>query len=402
MIAVGRLKRLFARFALFAFGLLISLALLEGLCSALAWVKYHTLSVERLNDLDLGITAAVVPHDETFADMVRPHPYLGITPNVDMESRPKQNWRLNDVMNFPATRDEQKFTLLLTGGSAAQLLATSRDDSAPRTYLEAALDRLDFGGKKVVVLNAGIGATSQPRQAIALLLYGDVIDAVINLDGYNESAVMGRIGPGYSKLGYPNPWFEELNPMVTGSAERLAINWEIGRLREISRAWDSRALFFATKLRRDHLQTTLPVDDDRASYFTALWSNPGGWNDTERIERNLERYKHNLRMMHAMADKLHLREAYFIQPCPAIGKTLTEEETRIVGNLAYASAYRHMTDGLMSLNDEGVPITPLLDLYENIHDTVYVDAIHCNLKGYQIMAERMVAELSHRWNIPTK
>ena len=68
--------------------------------------------------------------------------------------------------------------------------------------------------------------------------------------------------------------------------------------------------------------------------------------------------------------------AHFLQPVPAIGKTLTEEEKAVVGDLSYRARYQRIMSDVLSLADDGTPIFSLLDLFEHNPDTLYADVIH--------------------------
>ena len=63
----------------------------------------------------------------------------------------------------------------------------------------------------------------------------------------------------------------------------------------------------------------------------------------EEIRRDPERefavqlglYQKYLRATEVLARDYNLKSAFFIQPAPAYGKVLTEDEKRIVGDLSY-------------------------------------------------------------------
>ena len=71
-----------------------------------------------------------------------------------------------------------------------------------------------------------------------------------------------------------------------------------------------------------------------------------------------------------------MKTAYFLQPVPAWGKTLTEDEKRVVGDLSYGDLYRRIVDGMMTLRERGLPIFDLGDVFVNEKGTIYADHIH--------------------------
>ena len=66
-----------------------------------------------------------------------------------------------------------------------------------------------------------------------------------------------------------------------------------------------------------------------------------------------------------MAQRNNVKTAYFLQPVPGWGKTLTEEEKRGVGaNLTYRDLYRRIVAGMMTLRERGLPMYDLGDTRE--------------------------------------
>ena len=132
---------------------------------------------------------------------------------------------------------------------------------------------------------------------------------------------------------------------------------------------------------------------------------PSDWAPERRVAFNLGQYEKYISMMHDVAGgTLAIRDVYFVQPCPAIGKTLTADEKRVVGKLDYAEVYQRMTDELLTLNGRGIPVVSLLDCFDGVDETVYADIVHCdtNGSGYRIMSERIADELARLWNVPEK
>ena len=64
----------------------------------------------------------------------------------------------------------------------------------------------------------------------------------------------------------------------------------------------------------------------------------------------------NLRATEVLARDYNLKSAFFIQPAPAYGKVLTDDEKRIVGDLSYRDIYRKMVAGLLTLRERGLAI----------------------------------------------
>jgi hypothetical protein len=115
-----------------------------------------------------------------------------------------------------------------------------------------------------------------------------------------------------------------------------------------------------------------------------------------------------VRATFAVARDNNVKSAYFIQPAPAIGKELTEEEKRVVGDLSYRDIYRNITAGLMTLRDGGAPVFDLTQIFAGEKATIYADHIHyardANQEslGNRIIAARMGEILAEAWGFQRK
>ena len=65
----------------------------------------------------------------------------------------------------------------------------------------------------------------------------------------------------------------------------------------------------------------------------------------------LSLYQKYERGIEAIAKDNGIKTAYFLQPVPAYGKVLTEEEKKNAGDLAYGELYRPASAGMMTLKD---------------------------------------------------
>ncbi|MEX2287790.1 MAG: hypothetical protein WD648_11920 [Planctomycetaceae bacterium] len=409
-------RRLSVRILRPVFSIALAVVLSEALFSGYAYWKHGTISVEKLQELDTGNSFIEELDDARtgYAATLYPHPYLGYVHNEKAEGDPQRtNTRVNNVGLFgrdvPLRKDPMKFTVLLTGGSVAFQLGIAGEGG--RSYLEIFLnDRYHFD-REVVVLNAGAGAGKQPRQAITYMLYGDAADAVVTLEGFNEHYQF--LGNGL-RLEYPGNNFHAVNPIAQHGYEQLARSWQSRELKRFARQQNWRTVYYATSALRRLLERE--PEPSRAS-LESYMSLPAKWPREERVAYNLEQYKKYIRSMNALADMNGAKRAFFIQPCPAIGKTLTAEEKPVVGDLDYASVYQHMTDELLTLRERGIPVVSLLDLFADTQEAVYADAVHCqsgqatdfshavNFRpsfGYRIMAEAMADRLAEAWNIPRR
>jgi hypothetical protein len=330
------------------------------------------------------------------------HPYLGFVHN----SNPPCNHRGTNQAGFrtgafPLWRDDSVFTILVLGGSVASMFAQN-----PGARLEDVLNpsyRKD--GKRFRVLNGAIAAWKQPQQLITLLLYGHRVDGVISIEGFNELA-MSRSHD--YRQGLEKPWYKTylaVNPedISRDYAMYLALNEKLVTATKtnvlLSR---SKLLYFMThQLRRilagnaEQALESEPMGQTISTFFSV----PENWSRTQAKNYYFDTYKHYIRKFDALARGMELDRALFIQPVPAIGKRLTEEERKVVRRLDYKNEYLEQRRHLLSLRDEGVPIFSLLDLYDDTEESLYMDVIHHDKDSiaHKLMAERIAATLASAW-----
>jgi hypothetical protein len=112
--------------------------------------------------------------------------------------------------------------------------------------------------------------------------------------------------------------------------------------------------------------------------------------------------------MDAVAAQNGVLFAHFIQPVPALGKTLTAEEQAVVGDLGYRGLYERITRDVLSLANTGTPIFSLLDVFRHNTDSLYADVIHLRQApdgtspGYALIAQRMATVLASTWHLQPK
>jgi hypothetical protein len=119
--------------------------------------------------------------------------------------------------------------------------------------------------------------------------------------------------------------------------------------------------------------------------------------------------KSSTRRDRSVAKDNNVKTAYFLQPVPSWGKTLTEEEQRAAGrNMTDPVLYRRIVEGMMTLRERGLAVFDLGDLLKDVTETVYADDIHFirdtngDSKGYRLMAKRVADDLAKSWDLKAK
>jgi hypothetical protein len=350
-----------------------------------------------------------------YVDTLFPHPYVAFVHHANPPCG--MPWVNNVGLfgdNFPVVKRDDRYVILLTGGSVASQLGQNAPPPAPR-YFEEELNKnyVSPNGKPFLVLNGGDGAWKEPQPFILASLYASSVDAVVILGGFNEHYFFW---PGAEeRLERPLSNFLDVNPFVADeNFGDAAIGWVMGRI--------AGTLALNPVLGRSHAaymivrgieQAAKGKDifkSDKKTTLNSMFRMP------EEIRRNHELafkvqlglYQKYVRAADAVARDNKAKYAYFIQPAPALEKELTDEEKRVVGDLSYRDLYRKLRAGLMSLRDGGTPIFDLGDLLANEKGTFYADHIHFlqdakhESPGNRLMAARMARQLSESWGFQKK
>ena len=166
-----------------------------------------------------------------YVDTLYPHPYLAF---VHHGNPPCGLPNVNNIgllnTDFPTVKRDDRYTVLVVGGSVASQLAQNCPPPAPR-FLEEELNKryVSPNGKPFLVLNGGDGAWKEPQSFILFSMYATSVDAVITLDGYNEHYMFRSYTE--ERLERPLSNFTDVNPFVADeNFGDAAIGWVMGRV----------------------------------------------------------------------------------------------------------------------------------------------------------------------------
>jgi len=201
-----------------------------------------------------------------------------------------------------------------------------------------------------------------------------------------------------------------VNPLATESYGRVVALWLagkfVGKISSNSVLRHSHAAFLLTQSILPLLESYRdPEENQERTIMETIFAVPPAWATEKKFNWAVWQYKKYLQAMDAVASQRQVRAVYFIQPIPGYGKKLTEKELEVVGNVDYAKVYLPMTESLLQLNEVGLTVISLLNVFEKIEDTIYADPIHPVMnkkgesKGYSIMAERIGHELALAWKL---
>ena len=350
-----------------------------------------------------------------FIDTLYPHPYLAFVQHANPPCG--ISWVNNAGLfgpDFPVVKPADRYVVMMTGGSVASYLGGNQKPPSPR-YLEQELNEkyVSPNGKPWMLLDAADAAWKEPQPFIVFSLYASSVDAMVNLSGFNEHYYF-RQGMD-QRLEGPASNFLEVNPLAADdNFGDAAIGWVMGRL--------AGTLALNPILGRSHAAYMIirgieAVAKGQESFVSSRRTTiPSLFALPKDIQGNAERlfgvqlglYQKYFRATEAVAHDNGVKSAYFLQPVPAWGKTLTEEEKRVVGDLSYRDVYRRLIGGMMTLGERGLPIYDLGDIFENQKGTIYSDQIHYRADsegeslGNRLMAARIGELLAETWGLQRK
>jgi hypothetical protein len=353
--------------------------------------------------------------DCRYVDTLFPHPYVAF---VHHGNPPCGAPNINNVGlfndDFPVTKPADRYTILLTGGSvASQLGQVSPSPPAPK-FLEEELNKhyLSPNGKPFLVLHGGDGAWKEPQQFILFSLYAGSLDAVVTLDGYNEHYLFRSYTT--ERLERPLSNFIEVNPFVADeNFGDAAIGWVVGR---IAGALASNPIFgnsHAAYMIIRGIEAVAKSKDifksSKKTTLASLFNLPQEYRTADGVFNvQLALYQKYDRAIEAVAKDNDVKTAYFLQPVPTWGKSLTDDEKRGAANSADSALYRRIVDGMLTLRQRGMAVYDLGDLLKDEKGTIYADDIHFirdeagESKGYRLMAARMGELLAETWGLKRK
>ncbi|MBI2871456.1 MAG: hypothetical protein HYY14_07105 [Candidatus Omnitrophica bacterium] len=354
----------------------------------------------------------VVPKGLTHADLIMPHPYLSFVHDPELTGdRMRVNERGMAGRDWPERKEEGTFVILLTGGSVAAQLAGLVPE---KNILEEALNQhyKSEGIKRFIVLNGGGPAWHQPQQFILFALYAHLLDGVITLDGVNEMTNMNGIS---KSLGYgfeqpPDHYFAAIEKEGGGLKSMWPLRLDGALLRFQREVWlfrHSRLSYLVTNgvrrwARGIYARGEAGGTKSLRKKTTLFFAPPGGMEPDEGVLLDFDMYKKYIRMMHAIGTRLNVKTLFALQPVPAIGKDLSEEEMKTVGTITRERAlgYLIVANSMELLRiEEKIPVYGLAGVFRDHRETLYTDAVHLNDSGLSILRDSILNLLEINWGL---
>lgn len=363
------------------------------------WLKYSTDWVQK------------APEDCEFLDRLLPSPFLS---HVMLQPPDCPLWRgINNrgfmgTYDYPQERDPNYYSILVLGGSVANLVSMfpSQDHAS---FIEVVLNSnfTSPNGKPFRVYVGANGGYTYPLQMIVYILYGHLFDAVIAIDGYNESVSYATL----NSLIWP-----PMSVWTTAILNRTD-DWRYEFLKKASKAKDflikfdyfKTSYFFFQLYKTTNYSIKSRILDPRA-YFDKLEDyyryDPN--TPPEKIyELNDIHYARYIEYLNALTKTSGQKYAHFLQPVRFLKKKLTAEEDFFVEPSKPEIYTDHLIPLFARAKKKGLPVFDMTGLLENVEQTVYADHIHFIQKGdrsfgFELFSEQIALRLEKAWNLKRK
>ncbi|MCB0331101.1 MAG: hypothetical protein KDD70_15640 [Bdellovibrionales bacterium] len=375
------------------------------------------LSVQQLLLADEGGYLTEVQGGFTLAEKLFSHPYLGHVqhnnPPAGLEQRTSGERRANRQgfcsPDFPEKRNHLEYSILVTGGSFAERFCYPVNKGP--CYLETELQKrfVPPQGKKLFrVYNGAMGAWKQPQQTILALLYTHRFDAVVSIDGYNE---LFLILNGFLKqnLEFEYPWVNLNHAYLTGGKTAVPKLKFARLLFETNKRWpfcNSKFIYVMFKKLREmaYVSVTKSTELKNNTSLRTIFSRTSEDHGKQAtLNEGLSEFVRYIKLMNSIVLGAGGTFAQIVQPCAAIGKTLTLEEMQCLKRSNYEEQYLAMEKAILGLQAEGIRTSSLTRVFENTAHAIYRDDAHCILEkngeslGHFIVASHLAAELGKCW-----
>lgn len=335
------------------------------------------------------------------------NPYLGFTMNPDI------NKRINP-MGFDGpliTKDKNIYSVGVFGGSVAYLYTYAEKDA-----LVNELKRIPaLRDKNIQLYNFSLPGYKQPQQLMTLaylLSLGYKLDLIINIDGFNE-AVLPYVANYKNGVTSSYPWNWYLYSRSSLNSETLTLVIQIEKLRNlqsfvISLPWKLGAIpntLLLKAISYKQLELTDKLHEIDRSYQTKGAEPYYGLTDAQIRDGIIQTWKNSSILMDKLAKSNNIQYFEFLPPNQYLlnSKPFSNaEKTKFINwRHPYANAARQLYPQIIAktqeLNDEGVALYDLTNIFSQVEETIYFDdCCHYVRKGYSLLTTSIINSIKEK------
>lgn len=299
--------------------------------------------------------------------------------------------------NIDFEKNNDFYTVLILGGSVAEGLAVFKPEG--KYLFESLLNKkwMAPNGKPFRVVSGALSAGRQPVQVMSTLLFSHIADAAISIEGYNEfTEYASRL-----LLETPPPIWMDLqiqndHPLLAWSLKSIG-TWIHGSVFPYLQF--SYFHFFILSRSTSVLQSYWRSEFLKANPYPEA---PEFWSLEQKKAYYLKRYQDYLANMHSIYKRQNIPSLTFFQPVPHFYKTLTSEEKSLAGSADVTLLYNEFVEHFTSVSQAEFPHDSLLKIYEKTSETVYIDTVHTNTLGLNILGDEIARKFAKRYGWRSK
>jgi hypothetical protein len=360
-------------------------------------------TIKDIQDRKLSLGPLNLGEDCRFAQTVIPHPFLALihtkTGRCGLSHINAQGFQ--DSYDYPEVKDDRYFSVLVLGGSVAHQISTNQWGFGQHLSKELKKIRSP-NGKPWRVHTGGIGGWRMPNQIMMATLYGQKFDAIISIDGANESTRQYPL-----KLEVPElPIFiyhlnlgglrEVLDGLyrVQSWGRKIAELPILNKSQAVLRGYLALDAYFSKSIASQY-------EEVAKAYYPDFFF-PAGVSAEAALSQNIARYLSHIRDLHSIASGRRQKFLHVFQPTLAtkMNKVGAEKEAQPWSSADY---YQRWASDYERFRLAGrIPMLNLSRIFDRSNQEIFVDAVHCKTTddyslGYELMAQEIVKNIKKTW-----
>lgn len=355
--------------------------------------------------LDQQVYKSIISKTETKEawDFEEAHPYFGFRLSDRWKDRygadSLNNYYFRSEHDYPYRKSPDEFVIGIFGGSVAHFFGADHEDVFIKELKKNVPSLRD---RKIVILNMAMGAAKQPQQFYINSYFIEMFDYVINIDGYNELEA-----PTPKNFPVEYPYYSET--LYKDNIKLQSILGSINLLKskiQTLHTWSGRIPwpFTAKLLLRLSKKTNFNELMKQNQYLVSAQKTGQPFYGQNLEPRQLINLKiHAMEKFSVLQSTLlkskNIPHLFFLQP--ALGRyknVMTAEENKHLPRderrkLLLDYGYNYLESRL----DPKV-YRSLTKIFENETSQIYIDHIHFNKLGNEIMAQAIAQAIGKNLN----
>lgn len=375
-----------------AINILVLFILTEALLSLFYYIRDQKFQAAESLFSETFKFDALSNEDCTWGQSVGLHPYLGIYyPSYEQcRSFSRNNFGTRGV-DFPLEHDDNYYSILVMGASVAEQLAGHTTIPENVSILETHLNQhwTSPTGKPFKILNASVAGSHQPETLMQAALFIDLADQAISVESYNESGLMfaGEL------LEQASVAWLQLAAATKYPIEEAVLNFLTKTTRAIANS-PLRHSFVLYALLSESIGRLNEDFHQKSVVMDPLPHLPEAWTLERKKQHFLKSYQSYIEKVNALVTARKKEYTLFIQPAPYKYKILTEEERMNFNSYSVSTEDLDAVRGMIKSIKGKVQVESLEKAFIDHSETLYIDHVHTNRKGVEILSEKIANVLA--------